>query len=109
MNNILGMDGKPKQPIATVYHMRLCLVGSDDIDIKNVQTFGIAEDGFFMVKSHDNPKLPVFMTNPARIQTVEVYKDGDKPLTKKKGAKSDDDFLLDLLKKKHATESKTQK
>jgi len=89
--------------------MRLCLVGSDDIDIKNVQTFGIAEDGFFMVKSHDNIKLPVFMTNPARIQTVEVYKDGDKPLTKKKGAKSDDDFLLDLLKKKHATESKTQK
>ena len=49
------------------------------------------------------------MTNPARIQTVEVYKDGDKPLTKKKGAKSDDDFLLDLLKKKHAAESKTQK
>ena len=109
MNNILGMDGKPKQTIGTVYHMRLCLVGSDDIDIKNVQTFGIAEDGFFMVKSHDNPKLPVFMTNPARIQTVEVYKDGDKPLTKKKGAKSDDDFLLDLLKKNHATESKTQK
>ena len=109
MNNILGMDGKPKQPIGTVYHMRLCLVGSDDIDIKNVQTFGIAEDGFFMVKSHDNIKLPVFMTNPARIQTVEVYKDGDKPLTKKKGAKSDDDFLLDLLKKNHATESKTQK
>ena len=89
--------------------MRLCLVGSDDIDIKNVQTFGIAEDGFFMVKSHDNPKLPVFMTNPARIQTVEVYKDGDKPLTKKKGAKSDDDFLLDLLKRNHAAESKTQK
>ena len=24
------------------------------------------------------------MTNPARIQTVEVYKDGDKPMTKKK-------------------------
>ena len=109
MSQVLGMDGKPKQPVGPTYHMRLCLVGSDDIDIKNVQTFGIAEDGFFMVKSHDNPKLPVFMTNPARIQTVEVYKDGDKPLTKKKGAKSDDDFLLDLLKKKHATESKTQK
>ena len=28
-------------------------------------------------------KLPVFMTNPARIQTVEVYKEGDKPITKK--------------------------
>ena len=109
MSQVLGMDGKPKQPVGPTYHMRLCLVGSDDIDIKNVQTFGIAEDGFFMVKSHDNIKLPVFMTNPARIQTVEVYKDGDKPLTKKKGAKSDDDFLLDLLKKNHATESKTQK
>ena len=109
MSQVLGMDGKPKQPVAPTYHMRLCLVGSDDIDIKNVQTFGIAEDGFFMVKSHDNPKLPVFMTNPSRIQTVEVYKDGDKPLTKKKGAKSDDDFLLDLLKRNHATESKTQK
>ena len=109
MSQVLGMDGKPKQPVGPTYNMRLCLVGSDDIDIKNVQTFGIAEDGFFMVKSHDNPKLPVFMTNPARIQTVEVYKDGDKPLTKKKGAKSDDDFLLDLLKRNHATESKTQK
>ena len=109
MSQVLGMDGKPKQPVGPTYHMRLCLVGSDDVDIKNVQTFGIAEDGFFMVKSHDNPKLPVFMTNPSRIQTVEVYKDGDKPLTKKKGAKSDDDFLLDLLKRNHATESKTQK
>ena len=49
------------------------------------------------------------MTNPARIQTVEVYADGDEPMTKKKGAKSDDDFLLDLLKKNHAAESKTQK
>ena len=108
MNNVLGLDGKPKQPIGPVYHMRLCLVGSDDIDIKNVQTFGIAEDGFFMVKSHDNTKLPVFMTNPARIQTVEVYKEGDKPMTKKRGAKSDDDFRLDLLKKKNEAESKTK-
>ena len=109
MSQVLGMDGKPKQPIGPTYNMRLCLVGSDDIDIKNVQTFGIAEDGFFMVKSHDNTKLPIFMTNPARIQTVEIYKEGDEPLTKKKGAKSDDDFLLDLLKKNHAAESKTQK
>ena len=109
MNKIVGLDGKPKEPNSTVYHMRLCLVGSDDIDIKNIQTFGIAEDGFFMVKSHDNTKLPIFMTNPARIQTVEIYKEGDEPLTKKKGAKSDDDFLLDLLKKNHAAESKTQK
>ena len=108
MNNVLGLDGKPKQPIGPVYHMRLCLVGSDDIDIKNVQTFGIAEDGFFMVKSFDNDRLPVFMTNPARVQSVEIYKEGDKPLTKLRKGKSDDDFLLDLLKKKHETESKTK-
>ena len=109
MNKIVGMNGKPVEAKAGKYNLRICLVGSDDIDIKNIQTFGIAEDGFFMVKSHDNTKLPVFMTNPARIQTVEVYKEGDEPLTKKKGAKSDDDFLLDLLKKNHAAESKTQK
>ena len=108
MNNVLGLDGKPKKPTPDKCNMRLCLVGTDDIDIKNVQTFGIAEDGFFMVKSHDNTKLPVFMTNPARIQTVEVYKEGDKPMTKKRGAKSDDDFLLDLLKKKNEAESKTK-
>ena len=35
MNNVLGLDGKPKQPTSPVYHVRLCLVGSDDIDIKN--------------------------------------------------------------------------
>ena len=29
-------------------------------------------------------------------------------MTKKKGAKSDDDFLLDLLKKKNEAESKTK-
>ena len=109
MNNVLGLDGKPKQPIGPVYHMRLCLVGSDDIDIKNVQTFGIAEDGFFMVKSYANERLPVFMTNPARVQSVEIYKEGDKPLTKLRKGKSDDDFLLDLLKKKHETESKIKK
>ena len=39
---------------------------------------------------------------------TEVYKEGDKPMTKKKGAKSDDDFLLDLLKKKNEAESKTK-
>ena len=27
------------------------------------------------------------MTNPARIQTVEVYKDGDKPINKKERSK----------------------
>jgi len=45
------MKGKPVEGKPTTYHMRLCLVGSDDLDIKNIQTFGIADDGFFMVKS----------------------------------------------------------
>ena len=108
MNNVLGLDGKPKKPTPDKCNMRLCLVGTDDIDIKNVQTFGIADDGFFMVKSFDNERLPVFMTNPARVQSVEIYKEGQKPLTKLRKGKSDDDFLLDLLKKKHETESKTK-
>ena len=108
MNNVLGLDGKPKKTVPHKYNMRLCLVGTDDIDIKNILTFGIADDGFFMVKSYDNMTLPIFMTNPARIQSVEIYKEGDKPLTKLRKGKSDDDFLLDLLKKKHETESKTK-
>jgi len=61
-----------------------------------------------MVKSYNNMTLPTFMTNPARIQSVEIYKEGDKPLTKLKKGKSDDDFLLDLLRKKHETQSKKQ-
>ena len=108
MNNVLGLDGKPKKPTLDKYHMRLCLIGTDDIDIKNIQTFGIAYDGFFMVKSYANERLPVFMTNPARVQSVEIYKEGDKPLTRIRKGKSDDDFLLDLLKKKHETESKVK-
>ena len=96
MNNVIGLDGKPKKPNPTpTCHMRLCLIASDDIDIKNIQTFGIADDGFFMV-------------NPARIKSIEIFKDGEKPLTKLKKAKSDDDFLLDLLKKKHETQSKNK-
>ena len=50
-DKIVGLNGQPVKPLDGVYHLRLCLVGSDDIDIKNVETFGIAEDGFFMVKS----------------------------------------------------------
>ena len=52
VDKIYDLKGKPIQggPPA-MYNMRLCLVGSDDIDIKNIQTFGIADDGFFMVKS----------------------------------------------------------
>ena len=107
MSNVLGLDGKPKQPTGPTYHMRLCLVGSDDIDIKNVETFGIAEDGFFMVKSLDNKRFPIFMTNPVRIKTIETYKDGQEPLTKLCAEKGDDDFLVDLLRKKHEDQSKT--
>tara|TARA_R110002020_G_scaffold40728_1_gene120284 strand:- start:297 stop:626 length:330 start_codon:yes stop_codon:yes gene_type:complete len=109
MDNVIGLDGKPKKPNPTpTCHMRLCLIASDDIDIKNIQTFGIADDGFFMVKSFDNPRLPLFMVNPARIKSIEIFKDGEKPLTKLRKAKSDDDFLLDLLKKKHETQSKNK-
>ena len=89
MNNVLGLDGKPKKPTPDKCHMRLCLVGTDDVDIKNVQTFGIADDGFFMVKSHNNPRLPVFMTNPIRVRSIEVYKKGDKPLTKLRKEQAD--------------------
>ena len=35
MSNVLGMDGKPKQPTGPIYNMRLCLIGQADIDIKN--------------------------------------------------------------------------
>jgi len=104
---VFSMRGEPiKQGKSSIYHMRLCLVGSDDLDLKNIQTFGIAEDGFFMVKSFNNPKLPIFMTNPMRIKSVEIYKKGDKPLTKLKKEKGDDDFLVDLLRKNNVTQSK---
>jgi hypothetical protein len=104
---VFSIKGEPiKQGKSSIYHMRLCLVGSDDLDLKNIQTFGIAEDGFFMVKSFNNPKLPIFMTNPMRIKSVEIYKKGDKPLTKLKKEKGDDDFLVDLLRKNNVTQSK---
>ncbi len=108
-NNIVGLNGKNIKPPEKkdVYNLRVCLIGSDDIDIKRVETFGVAEDGFFMVKSLDNPKFPVFMTNPVRIRTIETYKEGTKPMTKLKSEKNDDDFLVDLLKEKHENQSKT--
>ena len=109
MSNVLGMDGKPKQPTGPIYNMRVCLIGQADIDIKNIQTFGIAEDGFFMVKSYNNLKLPVFMTNPMRVKSVEIFKEGDKPVTKLTGADEDDDLLIDLLRKSNATQSKDKK
>jgi len=95
--------------ITTKYNLRICLVGSDDLDIKDIETFGVAEDGFFMVKSKTNPKFPVFMANPVRIQTLEVYTDNEKPITKLKAESSDDDFLIDLLKKQNAETSKNKK
>jgi hypothetical protein len=108
MTNIVGLNGqkvKPKEP-KEVYNLRVCLIGSDDIDIKRVETFGVAEDGFFMVKSLDNPKFPVFMTNPVRIRTLETFKEGTEPMTKLKNDKGDDDFLVDLLKAKNENQSK---
>nr|BAR33017.1 hypothetical protein [uncultured Mediterranean phage uvMED] len=108
MTNIVGLNGqkvKPKEP-KEIYNLRVCLIGSDDIDIKRIETFGVAEDGFFMVKSLDNPKFPVFMTNPVRIRTLETYKEGTEPMTKLKSEKGDDDFLVDLLKAKNENQSK---
>ena len=107
MNKIVGLNGKAVEPKVGKYHLRICLIGSDDIDIKNVETFGIAEDGFFMVKSLSNKRFPIFMTNPVRIKTIETYKDGQEPLTKLSAEKGDDDFLVDLLRKKHEDQSKT--
>ena len=108
-NNIVGINGQPVpiKELDGIYHIRICLIGADDIDIKNVDTFGMAEDGFFMVKSLDNKRFPVFMTSPTRIKTIEIYKDGKKPMTKLSPEKGNDDFIVDLLRKKNETESKT--
>jgi hypothetical protein len=107
VDKIYDLKGKPITGKANKYNMRLCLVGLDDIDIKNILTFGIADDGFFMVKSVDNPRLPIFMTNPIRVRSVEIYKEGDKPLTKLKVNKNDDDdFFVDLMRKANATTPK---
>ena len=107
---IVGINGQPVKPLDGIYHLRLCLIGligSDDIDIKNIETFGMADDGFFMVKSLSNKRFPVFMTNPVRIKTIETFMDGQEPLTKLSSEKGDDDFLVDLLRKKHEDQSKT--
>ena len=106
VDKIYDLKGKPITGKTTKYHMRLCLVGLDDIDIKNILTFGIADDGFFMVKSVDNPRLPVFMTNPVRVRSVEIYKDGDKPLTRLIINKDDDDLFMDLMRKASETKPK---
>lgn len=41
-DKIVGINGQPVKPLDGIYHLRLCLIGSDDIDIKNVETFGMA-------------------------------------------------------------------
>ena len=64
-DKIVGLNGKPVEAKVGKYNLRICLVGSDDIDIKNIETFGIAEDGFFMVKSLDNKRFPVLSKNIA--------------------------------------------
>ena len=46
------------------------------------------------------------MTNPVRIKTIETYKEGNNPMTKLKGEKNDDDFLVDLLKENMKTNRK---
>ena len=104
---IVGINGQPVKPLDGIYHLRLCLIGSDDIDIKNIETFGMADDGFFMVKSLSNKRFPIFMTNPIRIKTIGTFMHGQQPLTKLSSEKGDDDFLVDLLRKKHEDQSKT--
>ena len=37
--NLNGTEVKSEPPS---YHIRICLIGSDDIDIKNIETFGVA-------------------------------------------------------------------
>ena len=106
VNKVYDMGGNQINSTPPIYNLRICLVGSNDLDIKNIETFGVAEDGFFMVKSLDNPKFPVFMTNPVRIRTLETFKEGTEPMTKLKNEKGDDDFLVDLLKAKNENQSK---
>ena len=109
VNKVYDMSGNQINSAPPIYNIRICLVGSNDLDIKNIETFGVAEDGFLMVKSKSNPKFPVFMTNPVRIQTVEVYTNNEKPITKLQTEKNDDDFLMDLLRKQNAETSKNKK
>ena len=107
-NKIYNMNGQAVNTATPIYNLRICLLGSDDLDIKNIDTFGVAEDGFFMVKTKSNPKFPVFVTSPIRIQTVEVYSATEKPITKIRTEKKDDDFLVDLLRKQNAETSKNK-
>ena len=48
------------------------------------------------------------MTNPIRVKTVEIYKKGDKPMTKLKTNKDDDEMFVDLMRKAHATPPKAK-
>lgn len=109
VNKVYDMGGNQINSTPPIYNLRICLVGSNDLDIKNIETFGVAEDGFFMVKVKGNSKFPIFMTNPTRIQTLEVYTNNEKPMTKLQSEKGDDDFLMDLLRKQNADTSKNKK
>ena len=51
VNKIYDMSGNRVNSTPPVYNLRICLIGSDDLDIKNIDTFGVAEDRFFMVKA----------------------------------------------------------
>ena len=48
-----------------------------------------------------NSRFPIFMTSPDRIKTIEVYKEGDEPMTKLRLEKDNDDYLVDMIKKHH--------
>ena len=47
------------------------------------------------------------MINPIRVKSVEIFKQGDKPSTKLTKAETEDDFIIDLLRKNNATVKKT--
>ena len=74
VNKIYDMSGNRVNSTPPVYNLRICLIGSDDLDIKNIETFGVAEDGFFMVKSKSNPRFPIFMCFQLLKQKQMFYK-----------------------------------
>ena len=42
VNKIYDMSGKRINSNPPIYNLRICLIGSDDIDIKYIETFGVA-------------------------------------------------------------------